>query len=129
MAHQVQWTTNLQISGGPAFSLPGSLAVDAYDDISLTVKKGQKSAQVDLPGAAGQVQLVLITSDYVDPKLTYTVKGAPAPTSLDATQLLVGTGAVALLGSPPLSITFDNSKGTQDANLHLLIGRNTPSTP
>jgi hypothetical protein len=129
MTHQVQWTTNLQISGGPAFSLPGSIAVDAYDDISVTVKKGQKSAQVDLPGAAGQVQLVLITSDYVDPKLTYTVKGATTPIALDATQLLVGAGAVALLGSPPLSITIDNTKGAQDASLQILIGRNTSSAP
>ena len=165
MAHQVQWTTNLQITGGPTFSLPGSMSVDAYDHIKVLVKKGQKSAQVEMPGQAGQVQLVLITSDHFE-TLAYSIGGAQAPppaaqapapaaqpaaadqkkaaatatpatatpspatpspatTPLDATQLLAGKGAVSLLGTGPISLTFDNTNGAQDVNVEILVGRNT----
>jgi hypothetical protein len=124
MAHQVQWTTNLQITGGPTFALPGKMSVDAYDHIKVLVKKGQTSAQVDLPGQAGQVQLVLITSDSFD-NLTYTVGAAKDATPLDATQLFAGKGAVGRLGAAPISLTIDNTKGAQDANLEILVGRNT----
>jgi hypothetical protein len=123
MAHQVQWTTNLQITGGPTFSLPGSVSVDAYDHIEVSVKKGQSSAKVDLPGQAGQVLLVLITSSTFD-NITYTagtVKGIP----LDATQLFAGKGAVGRLGDAPITLTFDNTKGSQDADVEILVGRNT----
>lgn len=124
MAHQVQWTTNLQITGGPAFSLPGAMSVDAYDHVEVVVKKGSRSPALQLPGAAGQLQLVLITSDTFD-NLTYTTgaQGAAA-TALDATQLFAGKGAVGLLGAAPVSLTFDN-KGPQDANVEILVGRST----
>jgi hypothetical protein len=125
MAQQVQWTTNLTIAGGPVFTLPGSLVVDAYDHVKLSIKKGEKSAAVQLPGQAGQVKLVLInaTSDG----LTYTVGDAKAAagTALDEGQLFAGVGAVSLLGAPPITLTFNNSGGAQDATVEVLVGRNT----
>ena len=98
-----------------------------------------------LPGVAGaavKVQFLAIVSDwYDDNNLSFTINNAPAagvPTfNLDRPILCMGKGGVALFDTAPLTLYFTNTTGVppaaggpappaKDANIQILIGRDTP---
>jgi hypothetical protein len=118
------------VAGGPNFAVAAQLAVDAYEVINVTVPKGQKNlAQVNLqPGAAGQVQLFYLASDLAPSLVKYAVGATgnvpnAANIALDQPLLLLGTGAIGLLGAAPQVLVLDGSATTQDEHLTVLVGR------
>jgi hypothetical protein len=103
MSEKINWTLNVQVVGGPKISASQTLIVDAYDKIDVVIPGGDSTtpgtATVEVqPGGSGQVQFLLITSSLYDANLTYSVDGGSA-IQLDAPQLLMGNGAIGLLGS------------------------------
>jgi hypothetical protein len=125
MSEKINWTFNVQVVGGPKISTAQSVTVDAYDKIQVTIAVGAADEVVDVqPGSAGRVQFLLISSDQFGDDLTYKVNNTGNPIILDVQQLLIGDGAVGLLGtSPPKTLGFTNNL-TQDANIEILVGRN-----
>lgn len=95
-----------------------------YDVIDVVIADEASDEDVEVqPGGAGQVQFMLIVSDAYGADLTYKVNVDTAdPIKLDAQQLLVGDGAIGLLGEPPEKLLFSNELG-QDASVKIIIGR------
>ncbi len=100
MATRVNTTVNLNLTGGPSFSVSEVFDTEAYDKISITVEAGTSDKEVDLqPSSSGQVQMLFIKASKYDETLSYKVhdtSGNPIP--LDRPQLFFGKGAVSLLG-------------------------------
>lgn len=134
MAETINWTVDIQVSGGPRISQSRRLLVEAYDKIDVevpaaepvaaapgTFTPGRADVQVQ-PGGAGQVQFLVISSSVYSDQLVYRVNTptapvppppvVPGPTTtgvpLDELQLLIGTGAVGLLAEPPQTLYFSN---------------------
>lgn len=124
MPEKINLTLNVQVVGGPRISASKTITVDAYDKIEVVIPDGATDEDIEVqPGGAGQVQFLLISSDQYGADLTYKVNDATAdPIKLDAQQLLMGDGAVGLLGSAPEKLLFSNGLGS-DASIQILAGR------
>lgn len=125
MSIAINWSLNIAVTGGPRLGLVNQppIAIDAYDVVTTTLAANATGVSVDLQpsGAAGDVVLLTMSSDAYDPTLTYDPGGGAQ--KLDAPLLLVGAGAIALLGAtPPKSLTFDNGL-SQPVNVQILVGR------
>lgn len=129
MSEQIHWTLNIQVTGGPNISRSRTETVDAYDKITVHVPAqeagtpGQATVEVQ-PGGVGQVRFLLIESSVYDAEnLTYKVGDDPDhPIVLDTLQVLIGAGAVGLLGAAPQTMTFSNAL-TRVAAIQILVGR------
>lgn len=128
MPEQINWTFSVQVAGGPQIASSQPLTVEAYDKIDVNIPGGDDAtpgtATVDVqPSGAGQVQLFLMTSSLYDAKLSYKVDGVTEVT-FDAPLLLLGKGAVKLLGTTQKKFVFTNTAGTaKPANVKILVGR------
>jgi hypothetical protein len=124
MPEKISVLLNVQVVGGPKISEAKTLDVQAYDKIDVTIADGAADEDVEIqPGGAGQVQFLLIRSDQYGDKLTYKVNSAGAsPVILDAQHVLIGAGAVGLLGAAPTKLLFSNALG-KVATVHILVGR------
>ena len=131
MPAAITWTVNVQITGGPKLSASQTLTVDAYDKIEVLSPDGAADQEVEVqPGGAGQVRFLSIKSSPYGAGLTYKVNDAGADAiTLDTLHLLIGGGAVGLLGDPPATLLFSNALGSS-ATVEILVGRNaTTPTP
>jgi hypothetical protein len=124
MSEKINWTLNVQVVEGPTISMSQTMIVDAYDKIEVIVSDGSADEDIEIqPGGAGQVQFLMIRSDKYDSHLTYKVNAADAkPIILDALQVLVGDGAIGLLGAAPEKLFFSNGTGV-NATIEILVGR------
>jgi len=125
MSEKINWTLNVQVVGGPKMSASQTVTVDAYDKIQVPVDAQDTDKVVEIqPGSVGRVQFLLISSNQFGDDLTYKVNNAGDAIKLDAQQLLIGDGAVGLLGaSPPETLSFTNHL-PQNVNIEVLVGRN-----
>jgi hypothetical protein len=117
MAEKISWNFVAQALNGPSVLGKGLLEVDAYDKIKVTITTGA-TQQVDLV-PSGTVSLLVINPAVPDIKLSYAI-GANT-IGLDGPHVLIGTGAVSLLGGAT-SLTFTNNT-TADATIEILLGR------
>lgn len=128
MPEQITWSFNAKVVDGPQLGDSQALKVEAYDKIDVTIPGGEDAAPgamtIDVqPGDSGQVRFFLMTSTFYHEKLTYKVDGGPE-VMLDAPLLLIGLGAVKLLGSTQRKFAFANKAGTtKTANVKILVGR------
>jgi hypothetical protein len=128
MPEQINWSFNVQVVGGPQLGESKPLTVEAYDKIDVTIPGGDDATPgamtVDVqPGGAGQVRFFLMISNLYDAKLTYKVDGG-AEVMLDSPVLLLGKGAVKLLGATQNQFAFINKAGTtKAASVKILVGR------
>lgn len=129
MSENINWSLNVQISGGPKISVSQTVKVEAYDKIGVTVANGADGEDIEVqPGGAGQVKALIIQSSKYSADLTYSVNAAVVNpddrVKLDALQALIGEGAVGLLGitPPPQTLYFYNDTG-EDVSIQILVGR------
>jgi hypothetical protein len=137
MPEKINWTLNVQIAGGPKISAIDTMDVEAYDKIQITVENGSSTrVEVQPSSMTGQVQFLLISSDYYGAGLTYVVNppdsGAePVPIALDGPHIFIGPGTVKLLdpASGPQTLVFTNNLSDPDtgdpvqATVQILVGR------
>lgn len=117
MTEKINWNYVAQALNGPSVSAQGGMEVDAYDKFAVTLADNA-TQQVNLvPG--GTVSLLAINPSPASDKLTY--KLGSVDVKLDGPHVLIGSGAVGLLGSLA-SLTFTNKTGA-DAVIEILIGR------
>jgi hypothetical protein len=127
---KINWSVNLAVDGGPKISQTNEpeIKVDAYDLVTATLPAGSTGAgavSVDLQpsGTAGDVVLLAMTSKPYDATLTYEIGGGGTKGTLDGPLLLVGAGAVALLGAtPPGALKFENPLA-KVVDVQILVGR------
>ncbi|MBI3785383.1 MAG: hypothetical protein HY270_18480 [Deltaproteobacteria bacterium] len=130
MSVKIKVGMTVLVSSGPNLSLQREMEVDAYDSIEATIKAGATDVKIGLqPGELKEIQLLLVTADPYDSKVTYTVDdgaAAAAPASsavaLDQPHLLLGGGAVGLLGKAPKALHFGNTTA-KDVTVRVLVGR------
>lgn len=121
MSIQAMTTVNVQIPSGPSVSVAWTLTADAYDRGTVTVKQGQTAKLQLQPGAAPNVLLMVLTSTDYSGKVTYKFNGTAM--AIKGPQIIAGAGLVNSLPAPPQTITFDNTAGTADATLDVLVLR------
>ena len=119
MPNTITYSFTANVSGGPSLTESASLDVEAYDQIEVTVPAGGSTTVDVQPGDGGQL-LVITASDYGN--ITYTVDSSSTIRELDGPHILVGSGAVALLGATQNSIQFSNGGG-DEATVSILVGR------
>lgn len=124
MSESISLTLSVQVAGGPKLVAAKTLAVEAYEKITLTVPNDSTDVQVELqPGGVGVVKLIMITSDAYGDDLTYSPDGGTTAIGLDQPHLFMGAGGVGVLGSPE-TLIFNNALGSpSSAKIELLVGR------
>lgn len=134
MSVKVGWTMSVQVTDGPKLPAAGKFEVDAYDVIRVEVPAGAKGMEVEIqPGAMSAVQLLMLHASKFTTDLSYSVNAAIGTAadrfSLDGPHLLVGSGAMAMLGASPRSLFFYNGDA-DPIYLTILVGRDaTPPSP
>ncbi len=122
MAETIKWNFVTQVLHGPSVSAAGSFdEVNAYDKFNIEIADTVTQAVNLVP--ADSISVLVINPKKPDKNLTYDLSGSDV--ALDGPHVLIGTGAVGLLGGAT-SLTFTNATGA-DAVIEILIGRN--STP
>ncbi len=123
MPIQIRWDLSVEAEGSKV-ALGDALSVEGFDKIEVKIPGA--GATVNLQ-PSDDVQFLLLTSNLYSDKLTYDVGGGGASkVKLDAPQLLMGAGAVGLLGKPPKTLSFTNDlPGTPkpEPTVLILIGR------
>ncbi len=128
MPEQINWTINVQVVGGPKVSASDTLEVEAYDKIEAIVP-ANGSVKVDVQPGTG-AQILLITAGSYE-NITYKVvsgSGSNSAVILDGPHILIGAGAVGLLGGTQKQFEFTNN-GSDEVVVDVLVGRDaTPSS-
>lgn len=128
MATTVKTIVRVEVPGvGTVSDTHAVEQVEAIDKIEVQVPEGGSAAVEVQPGGAGQVKLLLLTTDAYGQQLSYTVDGGVADVALDAPVLVVGA-AVGLLGAAPQKITFSNAAAAA-ATVRILVGRDATPPP
>ncbi|SHO44187.1 hypothetical protein [Desulfopila aestuarii] len=117
MPEKINWNVVAQVMKGPSISAAASVEVDAYDKFQITLLDTVTQVVNLVPG--GTISLLVINPKKPDEKLTYDLGGTDV--KLDGPHILIGTGAVGLLGGVT-SLSFTNNTGA-DATIEILIGR------
>ncbi|MEE8586409.1 MAG: hypothetical protein V3T83_16305 [Acidobacteriota bacterium] len=120
MPEQINWTLNVQVVGGPKISASNAITVDAYDKIEAEVLAGG-SATVNVQPGDG-AKFLLITASSYSTDLTYVVDASGTTVTLDGAHVLIGAGAVSLLGNTQNQFVFTNA-GSADVTVSILVGR------
>jgi len=122
MSETIKWNFVTKVLQGPSISAASSIdAIDAYDKFEIALPDSGTQAVNLTP--TGNTYLLVINPQPPHEDLSYELDGNPI--SLDGPHVLIGAGAVSLLGGAT-SLTFTNNTGA-DAVIEILIGRD--STP
>jgi hypothetical protein len=124
MAIQASVNFTVQLPSASNFSTSWMIKTDALDRASITLAKG-KTGKLELqPGTASEILLLVITSTDYTGAVTFTFGG---PTwQITEPQIVAGPGMMnAITHAPgdPNHINFDNSAGTADVNIDVLVLR------
>lgn len=123
MAEKISWSFLVQPLNGPIVSAAATLdKADAYDKFNIKVLDNDKQT-VNLAPSGGTLYLLAINPKVPDAKLTY--KLGTNDVELDGPHVLIGSGAVGLLGGVT-SLDIDNKTGA-DAEIEILIARDSTS--
>ncbi len=129
MSETIRWNFVTQVLKGPSVSAASSIdTVDAYDKFNIQLADAATQAVNLVP--SGTISLLVInpiTPNPVTPaaNLSYDLSGSTV--ALDGPHVLIGSGAVSLLGGAT-SLTFTNNTGA-DVVIEILIGRDSTPTP
>ncbi len=125
MAKNLVITQRVQEGDEYLFNESLNYAAEGYDVVDVVVEAGAEDMEIEL--VTGDAVLFAIrASGYEEsgsPVLSYKVGSDKNPAiTLDKAQMLVGAGAVALLGFDPDKVYLSNS-GTLNYNVTIVIGR------
>lgn len=124
----IDYTIRTATDGGPTVTKSSTVEVGAYDVLKSTATKNGGTASFDLqPEDVGNVEFFAASSDNYA-SLAFAVDGGSSVT-MDGPMMLVGAGAVSLLGATLLTIVFTNSDTEADANIIVYVGRSGVYTP
>src|SRR5215510_7126157 len=116
MAETLSWSYTVHAASGPSLSSAADLAISGYEKFTVPLPAGG-TAPFDAVPADAVVNLVILDATPPDPKVTYDTGSGAKP--LDAPLVLIGPGAVGLLGTPFPKLTFSNGSA-KDASVQVL---------
>ena len=126
MPKTITYNFTANVSGGPSITASNTIDVEAYDHIEVTVPPSTPTTVNVQPGSGGLL-LIITASTYSS--VTYTVDSSSTVVTLDGPHILVGAGAIALLGATQNDLVFTNG-GSEDITVSILVGRDaTPPPP
>lgn len=123
MSNKINWSTHVQVPGGPQVVMSSVLDVTAYEVIDVVIQK-TKDLTVSIGAAGTDINFLLIQSDRYGAALTYEVGAATY--KLEGPHMLIGPGATQILASGATAIKFINNlvyAGTEPVNIKILVGR------
>jgi hypothetical protein len=124
MPIQATASLSVQLPAAPAYSVAWVVQADAYDRASVTVTKGKTGTLELQPGKASEVLLMAITSSDYTGTVKYGFGGTTWP--LNSPQIFPGLGlsnAISAGGGAPNQLVIDNTGGTADVNIDVLVVR------
>ena len=89
--------------------------------MGIQVAHGQKGTLQLQPGTAPNVLLLVVTSSDYSGNVTYKFNGTAM--AIRGPQIVAGAGLINALPAAPQTITFDNTAGTADVTLDVLVLR------
>jgi hypothetical protein len=124
----IRWSVAVQIAAGPSVARSAALAVDAYDKVEVTVPAGEENLEVQIAPTDADIRFLMMTATPVGAApldATYRVNDAAGDEhAIDSPLLLlIGAGAVGLMGAVPRSLFLTNNSGTQAVAVEILVGR------
>jgi hypothetical protein len=119
MPTTITYNFTANVSGGPSITASNPVDVEAYDQIEVIVPSSNPTTVNVQPGSGGQL-LVITASTYEN--VTYTVDSTTTVVTLDGPHILIGAGAIALLGNTQNDLIFTNG-GSEDITVSILVGR------
>ena len=122
MAETINWLYSVRADRGPTASLNGTLNADAYEKISVNVTAGVTQNVTVGPATWAEVQSLVISATDMSGAVTVQPQGAAAAVPLDAPFVLLGAGAVALLGAGNATLALANT-GAADALVDIFVAR------
>lgn len=122
MAESVTWMYSARALRGPSLGSSGTLEVDAYQKINLSLPAGGPAQQVLVgPGTWADVSALVISASALDGGVEVTPDGGAA-FALDGPLVLIGAGAVSLLGAGNATVDLQNN-GPDDVEVDILVAR------
>ena len=122
MSESISYSVAARVNAGPVLTASGAIEAEAYDKIEVTIPANTTTAlTVNVaPVKWSSVMFLAVKPKQADKQLTYDVGGTDI--AVDGPHVLVGAGAVALLGTGNAALKFKNAAGT-DATVDILVGR------
>ena len=121
MAETINWLYSVQADRGPTATLNGTFEADAYEKISVTLEAGATQEVTIGPGTWTDVMSLIVSADDMTGAITVEPDGGTA-VSLDAPIVLLGAGAVSLLGTGDATITLENT-GAEEVLVDIFVAR------
>lgn len=122
MAESVTWMYSARALRGPSVGSSGTLDVDAYQKINVTVPTGGVAQQVTIgPGTWADVTAVIISATDLGGVVDVTPDGGTT-FALDGPLVLVGAGPVSLLGAGNATVGLQNN-GAADVDVDIFVAR------
>ncbi|HEY7334964.1 MAG TPA: hypothetical protein VH639_08775 [Bryobacteraceae bacterium] len=124
MSIQASASLSVQLPSAPAYSVAWVIQADAYDRASVTVAKTKTGTLELQPGKATEVLLLAITSSDYTGTVKYGFGGTAWP--LNGPQIFPGLGlsnAISAGGGGPNQLVIDNTAGTADVKVDVLVVR------
>jgi hypothetical protein len=121
---KLSYSISAQVSNGPRIALEDALLADAYGKFSAVVVAGAANVEVALPwGAGGKANFLVIKPAQASALLSYKVNDDTSTNSyaLDGPHVLIGSGAIKLMGAGPSTLFFSNTSA-KDIAVEILIG-------
>jgi hypothetical protein len=121
MAETIRWLYSVRAEGGPSVALDGHVSVDGYEKLSVNVPAATAVGVTLGPGTWTDIQCLVVSAGDMSGTLTVEPDGAAA-VPLDAPIVLLGPGAVALLGGGNSWLNLNNT-GAADVLVDIFVAR------
>jgi len=121
MAETINWLYSVQATRGPTATLDGTFDADAYEKMSITLDPGATQEVTVGPDTWAEVRILVVSADDLSGAVTLTPDGG-AVALLDAPFVLLGAGAVSLLGTGDATIALENT-GTEEVLVDIFVAR------
>lgn len=119
MPEKLNWSYAAEFTGGPTLAGSGTLEVEAYLKLTVTVPANDTLDVEILPGGGG-LQFLVIRP--MKPSVDLKYKVGAEEVVLDGPHILIGGGAVGLLAASIDTLQFTNDTA-EDAEIAILAGR------
>lgn len=120
MPEKIAWSMSARVDGGPQISINEILEVEAYEKVDV-ILPGLKKTTIEVQQSEGLTRFIMIAASKYE-ALSFLVDGGE-PIALDHPIMLVGAGAVNLLGKKQNVLEFDNKNPDNVSVMMLVAGK------
>ena len=113
------------VSGGPSVAESGTFSADAYEHLhEVVIPKNSVPTTLEVqPSLLVDIKALAIKCNNYDGDVSFTVDEGVTPVVVDAPIVLIGSGALGLLGATINDLIFTNANTETDAKVTVLAVR------